>query len=56
MSLQFAVKHIQTKHLDIITETYNKDSTKDWIEKTVKEKFKKEMKQNYYNDENKLFN
>ena len=56
MSLQFAIKHIQTKHNDVIEETYSKESTRDWIEKTVKEKFKKEMKQNYYNDENKLFN
>jgi hypothetical protein len=40
----------------VIDETYQKESTKDWIEKTVKEKFKKEMKTNYYNDENKLFN
>lgn len=40
----------------MIDDTYQKDSTKEWINKTIKEKFKKEMKQNYYNDENKLFN
>lgn len=44
MSLPFAIKHIQSKHLDVIDETYSKESTKEWISKTVKEKFKKEMK------------
>lgn len=52
----FVVKHIRNKHEDVVNETYERDSTKDWLSRNIKQKMKKEMKNNYYNDENKLFN
>ena len=47
LSLEYATKHIMTKHQDVIEETYKDESTIKWVEKTVKDKFKKEMKVNY---------
>jgi hypothetical protein len=49
-----AVKHILKKHQQVIQETYEKDSTKKWLSRRIREKIKKEMKQNYEADENKL--
>lgn len=43
-------------HKDVIDETYQNEQTVKWVNKTTKDKFKREMKQNYFNDENKLFN
>jgi hypothetical protein len=43
-------------HKDVIDETYQKEQTVKWVNKTVKDIYKKEMKQNYFKDENKLFN
>jgi len=52
----FVIKHIKNKHSDVVNETYERDSTKDWLERNIQQKLKKEMKNNYYSDENKLFN
>lgn len=52
----FVIKHIKNKHEDVINETYERDSTKDWLARNLQQKLKKEMKQNYYADDNKLFN
>ena len=47
------IKHIRNKHIE---ETYSKSKIKDWVMKTFKDNMRKEMKQNYQNDKNKLFN
>ena len=51
----FVIKHIYNKHKDVVDEAYEKQSTKDWLERNIQHKMKKEMKANYYADENKLF-
>jgi hypothetical protein len=56
MSEDFVLKHIKNKHEDVVNETYERASTKDWLTRNIQQKMKKEMKQNYYADENKLFN
>lgn len=50
------VTHIKNKHQDKIDETYQKKSTKDWVERTFQKEMKRAMKNNYYNDPNKLLN
>lgn len=50
------IKHIKNRHADVLAETYERESTKQWLEEHTHSKFKKDMKQNYYADENKLFN
>lgn len=50
------VKHILKKHQDKIQEVYSKEQTQNWIKRRIRDKIKKEMKLNYENDENKLFN
>ena len=52
----FVIKHIRNKHEDVVNETYERESTKDWLSRNIQQKMKKEMKINYYADENKLFN
>ena len=56
ISEDFVLKHIRNKHQDKVDEVYERESTKNWLEKNIQQKLKKEMKQNYYADENKLFN
>lgn len=56
MAQDFVIKHIRNKHEDVVNETYERASTKEWLSRNIQQKMKKEMKQNYYNDENKLFN
>lgn len=55
-SIEFVVTHIKNKHQDKIDETYKKQSTKEWFEKTFLKEMKKSMKNNYYLDPNKLMN
>ena len=45
-------------HADIIQETYSREQTISWLNKTYRERNgnKKKMKANYFDDENKLFN
>lgn len=40
----FVVKHIRNKHQDVVDETYERQSTKDWLERNIEQKLKKEMK------------
>ncbi len=50
------INHIKNKHNDVIDEAYERQSTKEWLENTIQKQMKKEMKQNYNADPNKLFN
>ena len=50
----FVLKHIRNKHQDVVDETYERQSTKEWLERNIQQKLKKEMKSNYFADENKL--
>ena len=45
-------------HAEIIEETYKREQTISWLNKTYRERNgnKKKMKANYFDDENKLFN
>lgn len=52
----FVIKHIRNKHQDKVDEAYERESTRNWLDRNIQQKLKKEMKQNYYSDENKLFN
>ena len=52
----YVLKHIKNKHKDVIDETYEKESTKDWLNKTLNKNFKKQMKENYITDDQKLTN
>ena len=47
------IKHIKNKHSDIIDETYEKSSTKDWLNKTLSQRLRKQMKLNYMDDKHK---
>lgn len=40
----FVIKHIKNKHQDVVAETYERESTQDWLERTISQKLKKEMK------------
>lgn len=53
---EYVIKHINNKHQDIVDETYERESTKDWLQRNIQQKLKKDMKQNYFKDENKLMN
>ena len=55
-SEEYVIKHINNKHQDHVDETYERESTKDWLKRTIQQKLKKDTKQNYFNDENKLMN
>ena len=55
-TIESFVTHIKNKHQDKIDETYQKKSTKEWVERTFQKEMKKAMKNNYYNDPNKLLN
>lgn len=50
------VKHIKNKHAEAIDETYAKESTKEWLNKTIQHKLRKQMRQNYLDDLDKLLN
>lgn len=50
------MKHIKNKHKDVIDETYERENTKEWLNKTLILSFKKQMKENYFNDEHKMTN
>lgn len=52
----FVIKHIRNKHEDVVNETYERESTKDWLSRNIQRNMKEEMRANYYADENKLFN
>ena len=52
----FVVKHIKNKHADVIDETYQKESTKSWLNKIIQHKLRKQMRQNYLDDFDKLLN
>ncbi len=58
MTEEFAIQRIQKMHADIIQETYSREQTISWLNKTYRERNgnKKKMKANYFDDENKLFN
>lgn len=47
----YVIKHIKNKHKDVIDETYEKESTKDWLNKTLNKNFKRQMKENYIKDD-----
>ena len=44
----YVTKHIKNKHKDLIDETYEQETTKDWLNKTLNKNFKRLMKENYY--------
>ena len=44
----YVTKHIKNKHKDLIDETYDQETTKDWLNKTLNKNFKRLMKENYY--------
>lgn len=56
MTEDFAIQHIFKMHSDLIESTYQKETTIGWLNNTYREKNKKKMKANYFDDENKLFN
>ena len=41
---EYVIKHIKNKHIDVINEAYERDSTKEWIESQKTKNFKAEMK------------
>lgn len=40
----FVIKHIKTKHQDVVDKTYEREDTKNWLERTIQIKLKKQMK------------
>ena len=55
MGEHFVINHIKNRHQDAIDEIYERESTQAWLEETIQKEMKKEMKNNFYKDENKFF-
>lgn len=55
MGEHYVINHIKNRHADQIDQVYARESTQQWLEETLQKEMKKELKHNFYNDDNKFF-